>query len=1092
MRWRWMSLLGANLLLQCFLFIFLAKGASPRLEFGRHLLAILHSFLRLGVIFTVLFLVFASFTSAYLVMGSRLPLRALIEKVYRGLFLADGTLESSGRGALPGWVTRAEPDIAAAGAREPAEAPAPVAPASGQVPFNEGLPFYLVLACSATGASEVLNLTQLLGWPAEGTSSGTVNQLFNMGLQLIYNFDQRNAKLVFQEASRLSHHCALCSWGFAHACGPTLNAPSKSRDDQRAGALAAQEAVQQMERRPEIYSAKEQVLIRSMAQRYEAGDASGRTAAVRYAERLRSLREEMNLLEDIDLKVFLAEALMLQLCTPNEWHFYQGEGVMNPPLAMPQTVESTKLLREVLEVTNQTHPYAQHLLIHSTEMSNVQAETALTSAEHLLANTAKLQDQHLQHMTSHTYLRTGRYHQALLSNVVAVRSDDAYLQHHWMPYGPGHNSVFLVCCALWGGEKAEAYKYVQVAQKVFTRAPGQSDFPDGSMAWNYPLLVALRFGEWRRVASLEREPPEPWGAKWVYGGPFLSHFARGIAAAHLGDAAEAAEHLTQLRRLMPQVEEEGKYTNESLIANHTASAVLALAGGVGSAALEALAAAVKVEMAMPYGLPPNWLLPTRECYGQALLRAERFGEAEDIFRQALEADSFHAEPKCGWALLGLRRSLAAQKRDLEVEAVDKEIAEAWKFADVPLNSPCSLIDLGPPAVAEAATSGRGASACKAWAGCDNWAKAPAPPAPKPLAPAVPVAPAVFEVLDAGAGSALKKASNKMKLPEPQVAPPPPKADPASPTSPASSASPRPPPQAPVSPSSPAEVVPPPPPPMAESGTGARNPRNEEIAAAPEQVKKGRLRSFLLEKGFGFISLEDVEVDVFVHVSTFEGQKPNDFPGLPGLPPVGQEVEFTVSEGHARPRAAWARITGPALPMDGSKVLCKSLGYVLQRPERYLDFRYLVKGWATLLHVLQHDLLKTAIEALAPEGAQKLSQGVLPEAVLAAIEDLAVCVVAPNAEAANEKIAAEGQDQFNFHVWLQQEAFLSDEAVPEAERLWIRHASRARSEEMRYRREETHPEDKPWWQGGGDTAAGAAEWEPHHLKASHLNPSSDSC
>ena len=30
----------------------LGAGASPRLEFGRHLLAILHSFLRLGVIFT--------------------------------------------------------------------------------------------------------------------------------------------------------------------------------------------------------------------------------------------------------------------------------------------------------------------------------------------------------------------------------------------------------------------------------------------------------------------------------------------------------------------------------------------------------------------------------------------------------------------------------------------------------------------------------------------------------------------------------------------------------------------------------------------------------------------------------------------------------------------------------------------------------------------------------------------------------------------------------------------------------------------------------------------------------------------------------
>jgi len=62
-----------------------------------------------------------------------------------------------------------------------------------------------------------------------------------------------------QEAIRLSHHCALCSWGFAHACGPTLNAPLKNRDDHRAGALAARQAMEVMERRPEIYSAKEQV-----------------------------------------------------------------------------------------------------------------------------------------------------------------------------------------------------------------------------------------------------------------------------------------------------------------------------------------------------------------------------------------------------------------------------------------------------------------------------------------------------------------------------------------------------------------------------------------------------------------------------------------------------------------------------------------------------------------------------------------------------------------------------------------------------------------------------------------------------------------
>ena len=52
----------------------------------------------------------------------------------------------------------------------------------------------------------------------------------------------------------------------------------------------------------------------------------------------------------------------------------------------------------------------------------------------------------------------------------------------------------------------------------------------------------------------------------------------------------------------------------------------------------------------PPAPPGPRLLPTRECYGQALLRAERFAEAEGIFRQALEVDSFHAEPKPGRSL----------------------------------------------------------------------------------------------------------------------------------------------------------------------------------------------------------------------------------------------------------------------------------------------------------------------------------------------------------------------------------------------------------------------------------------------------------
>ena len=65
---------------------------------------------------------------------------------------------------------------------------------------------------------------------------------------------------------------------------------------------------------------------------------------------------------DADLKVFQAEALMILLCTPDHWHFYESRGDNAPAVARPETLESTKLLQEALTATNQTHPYAQHML----------------------------------------------------------------------------------------------------------------------------------------------------------------------------------------------------------------------------------------------------------------------------------------------------------------------------------------------------------------------------------------------------------------------------------------------------------------------------------------------------------------------------------------------------------------------------------------------------------------------------------------------------------------------------------------------------------------------------------------------------------
>ena len=46
-----------------------------------------------------------------------------------------------------------------------------------------------------------------------------------------------------------------------------------------------------------------------------------------------------------------------------------------------------------------------------------------------------------------------------------------------------------------------------------------------------------------------------------------------------------------------------------------------------------------------------------------------------------------------------------------------------------------------------------------------------------------------------------------------------------------------------------------------------------------------------------------------------------------IPWIPQRVSCSSIHPPPRPRAGWARITGPPLAMDGSKVLCKSLGHV---------------------------------------------------------------------------------------------------------------------------------------------------------------------
>jgi hypothetical protein len=59
---------------------------------------------------------------------------------------------------------------------------------------------------------------------------------------------------------------------------------------------------------------------------------------------------------------------------------------------------------------------------------------------------------HLLHMPSHTFVRIGRWHDAVTANVNAWRADEADARACQAPFEPEHNTDMLIYAANMGGE----------------------------------------------------------------------------------------------------------------------------------------------------------------------------------------------------------------------------------------------------------------------------------------------------------------------------------------------------------------------------------------------------------------------------------------------------------------------------------------------------------------------------------------------------------------------------------------------------------------------------------------------------------------
>jgi tetratricopeptide (TPR) repeat protein len=475
---------------------------------------------------------------------------------------------------------------------------------------------------------------------------------FDQGFRLMYAFGKEDAVRSFREAWKHDPDCAICYWGEAWAWGSYLNGPMRPPEAPHAYAALRKAMALAADGHG---TARERDYIDALSVRYvESFDvAKRREQDEAYAEAMKALSERYP--DDLDAAALYGDALFLleprrgtrDLDDPNVQRLH---GVLEGVLA-----------RDI------EHPGACHLYIHATE-STVEPGKAEACAEHL--GTAIPGASHINHMPSHTWNEVGRWADGVRANLRAWHSDlkAADGGGEGIAIYPTHNLHMLLFAASMDGQGAIA---VQAARDYGKIVPG------GAF---YEAMTLLRFGRFDEILELD-EPPAGGIQRGFW------DFARGYAYLRRDEPGRASIYLEKVQRAAEKIPDNERFRGHSavdllgVVAGILEGEILRHEGNPDKA-IEVLEAAIEREDGLRYDEPEPLNFSARHWLGDLLLESERYGEAETVFRAALED-----HPMNGWSLFGLEAALRAQGKDAKADEVRPLFLDAWARSDTWITGP---------------------------------------------------------------------------------------------------------------------------------------------------------------------------------------------------------------------------------------------------------------------------------------------------------------------------------------------------------------------------------------------------------------------
>jgi hypothetical protein len=428
---------------------------------------------------------------------------------------------------------------------------------------------------------------------------------FDRAMGELHSFWARDAIADFKAVLQRDPQCAMAYWGIAmaHQQNPlTAQQPTSPAAQEALAGLEKANAIDRVTARERDYLAAISLIYR------DADKTEFRARRLAYEKAMEDVARRHP--GDSEAQVFYALALQMTAQLSDKTYGNQ--------------LKSAQILERVL-AQQPTHPGVAHYTIHAYDYPPI-AERGLAAAR-LYARLAP-EHPHALHMPSHIFTRLGYWQESIETNqrsAAAAKSEGNGQEQ-------GHAMDYMVHAYLQLGDEANAQRVV--AESASVKVNPQIFIGLFALA-AMPARVAIERRDWKLATTLEPQP-----TKFSFP-EAMTHYARGLGFAHLGNIEAAQKESARLQELRDTLwaAKDTYWSNQVEVQRIAVDASIAAAQGNREEALKRMRSAADLEDSMEkHIVTPGPIAPTRELLGDMLLEYGKTDEAVAAYQAAAKRE----------------------------------------------------------------------------------------------------------------------------------------------------------------------------------------------------------------------------------------------------------------------------------------------------------------------------------------------------------------------------------------------------------------------------------------------------------------------